>query len=36
MYDKAGWKISTQAKAQIINPTKIIRRCRWIKNGWKE
>ena len=36
MYDKAGWKISTQAKAQIINPTKILRRCRWIKNGWKE
>lgn len=36
LYDKAGWKISTQAKAQIINPTKIIRGCRWVKNGWKE
>lgn len=29
MYDKSGWKIRTQAKAQIINPTKAIRKCRW-------
>lgn len=32
MYDKAGWKIRTQAKAQIINPTKVIRKCRWVGN----
>lgn len=32
MYDKEGWKISTQAKAQIINPTKMIRRSRWVGN----
>ena len=25
MHDKAGWKISTRARAQIINPTKVIR-----------
>lgn len=28
LYDKEGWKISTRARAQIINPTKVIRRCR--------
>ncbi|MCD7725222.1 MAG: hypothetical protein LUI12_06675 [Clostridiales bacterium] len=32
MYDKAGWKISTEARAQIINPTRVIRKCRWIGN----
>lgn len=36
MYDKEGWKISTRAKAQIINPTKVIRRCRWVGNILKE
>jgi hypothetical protein len=30
MYDKEGWTIRTQAKAQIINPTKVIRKCRWV------
>lgn len=33
LQDKAGWKIRTQAKAQIINPTKVIRKCRWIGNA---
>ena len=32
MNDRAGWKIKTKAKAQIINPTKIIRKCRWVGN----
>lgn len=32
MYDKTGWKIRTQATAQIINPTKVIRKCRWVGN----
>lgn len=32
LHDKSGWKIRTQAKAQIINPTKIIRKCRWVGN----
>ncbi len=36
MHDKAGWKISTRARAQIINPTKVIRRCRWVGNILKE
>lgn len=36
MYDKDGWKITTRAKAQIINPTKVIRRCRWVGNALKE
>jgi hypothetical protein len=30
MYDKEGWTIRTQAKAQIVNPTKVIRKCRWV------
>ena len=34
--DKAGWLISTQARSQIINPSKVIRRCRWVKNGWRQ
>jgi len=28
MYDQAGWKIQTRARAQIINPTETIRRSR--------
>ena len=32
MHDQAGWKIRTRAKAQIINPTKMIRRSRMAKN----
>ncbi len=36
MHDKAGWKISTRARAQIINPTKVIRRCRWVGNILEE
>lgn len=32
MHEKAGWHIRTRAKAQIINPTKMIRRCRWAGN----
>lgn len=27
-----GWQIQTQAKAQIINPVKIIRKCRMAEN----
>ena len=36
MDDKAGWLFSTQARSQIINPSKVIRRCRWVKNGWRQ
>lgn len=32
MHDKAGWKIQTRAKAQIINPTKMIRKSRMAGN----
>lgn len=32
LHDRAGWKIKTKAKAQIINPTKVIRKCRWVGN----
>lgn len=32
MNDRAGWKIQTKAKAQVINPTKVIRKCRWVGN----
>lgn len=32
MYDRSGWKIRTRARAQIINPTHIIRKSRWIGN----
>ena len=35
MYDKSGWKIRTQARAQIINPTHIIRKSRWVGNMYK-
>ena len=30
MYDKSGWLIRTKARAQIINPTHIIRKSRWV------
>ncbi len=32
MSDEPGWKIRTRARAQIINPTHIIRKSRWIGN----
>lgn len=32
MQENAGWKIQTCAKAQIANPTKIIRKCRFVGN----
>ena len=32
LYDKKGWNIRTQARAQIVNPTKVIRKCRWVTN----
>lgn len=32
LQDKGGWIIRTRAKAQIINPTHIIRKSRWIGN----
>lgn len=32
MYDKSGWLIRTRAKAQIVNPTQVIRKSRWIGN----
>lgn len=32
MYESDGWKIRTRARAQIINPTHIIRKSRWIGN----
>lgn len=32
MHGKGGWKITTRAKAQIANPTKMIRKCRWAEN----
>lgn len=32
MQGKAGWKIRTRAKAQIANPTKVIRKCRFMGN----
>ncbi|MDE6740451.1 MAG: hypothetical protein K2K07_15310 [Lachnospiraceae bacterium] len=32
MHDATGWKIRTRARAQIINPTHIIRKSRWIGN----
>lgn len=36
MHGKAGWRIRTRAKAQIINPTKMIRRCRWAGNAFSD
>lgn len=32
MDERAGWKIRTKAKAQIINPTKMIRKSRMAEN----
>ena len=32
MYGKPAWQIRTRARAQIINPTHIIRKSRWIGN----
>ena len=32
MSDRSGWLIRTRARAQIINPTHIIRKSRWIGN----
>lgn len=32
LHNEEGWQIRTRARAQIINPTHIIRRCRWIGN----
>ena len=32
MYGQSGWLIRTRARAQIINPTNIIRKSRWIGN----
>lgn len=36
MHGKAGWRIRTRAKAQIINPTKTIRRCRFVENMFSD
>lgn len=33
MADREGWKIRTRARAQIINPTKTIRRSRMVGNA---
>ncbi|MDE6847596.1 MAG: hypothetical protein K2J99_17750 [Lachnospiraceae bacterium] len=32
MHSGSGWKIRTRARAQIINPTHIIRKSRWLGN----
>ena len=32
MPNAGGWQIQTEAKAQIINPTKVIRKCRMVEN----
>ncbi|MDE6386574.1 MAG: hypothetical protein K2L82_02065 [Lachnospiraceae bacterium] len=32
MHSESGWKIRTRARAQIINPTHIIRKSRWLGN----
>ncbi|MBD5459028.1 MAG: pilus assembly protein [Lachnospiraceae bacterium] len=34
MAGKDGWQIQTEAKAHIMNPTKIIRRCRKVEKLW--
>lgn len=36
MQKETGWKISTRAKAQIANPTKIIRKCRFVGHLLRE
>ncbi len=33
MYGQQGWQIRTQARAQIINPTHIIRKSRWVEHA---
>ncbi|MDE7277541.1 MAG: pilus assembly protein [Lachnospiraceae bacterium] len=35
MAGKDGWRIQTEARARIVNPTKIIRRCRMAENALK-
>ncbi|MCH5256907.1 MAG: pilus assembly protein [Lachnospiraceae bacterium] len=30
--NESGWQIQTEAKAQVINPTKVIRKCRMAEN----
>lgn len=32
MSGHSGWQIRTKAKAQIINPTHVIRKSRWMEN----
>lgn len=32
MADDKGWQIQTQARAHIIDPTQIIRKCRMVEN----
>lgn len=32
MAKSSGWQIQTEVKAQIINPTKVIRKCRMVEN----
>lgn len=32
MSGRSGWQIRTRARAQIINPTHIIRKSRWMEN----
>lgn len=32
MAAKSGWQIQTEARAQIINPTRVIRKCRMAEN----
>lgn len=32
MHEKSGWTIRTRARAQIVNPTHIIRKSRWFEN----
>lgn len=34
MAGKDGWQIQTEAKARIMNPTKMIRRCRKVERLW--
>lgn len=36
MADKSGWKIETEAKAKILNPTRIIRKCRMAESLLQE
>ena len=35
MAGKEGWQSQTEARARIVNPTKIIRRCRMAENTLK-